>query len=512
MHPTSDHQSRAEPDATSDALPGPADREDFAAAERRHRRARRWYTAVCGLDTLMMGIPLAAVITPLAFLIALLGTDLLNLVVPMPDLSNVLDSGTSSATPLVIAGIVAGVLVPGALVHLAAWAGVRRLVARVGGDAALALGARDPRPSEVEEHQVANVVAEAAIACGIKTPRIQLIDTTVVNAAVIGSGVDDATIVVTTGLLETLNRDETQAVLAHAVGAAANGDLAIGTTITSFLQTIGLMSTVLSVPTSARSRRVVVHLFACTVHPGRDRARAARELAELVASTDADEDDGTRSRVLRIVLFPVSVAGGAYSLARSFYTSLLVDPLLRRGWCARKMLADATAVELTRNPDALVRALTKLADRADVLPGAAWASHLFVVGPEAAMARKSAVLQAHLGALPRGTARLEVFADPEAMTALAAMAKDAGAASFHPPLSERLSALRRLGATVETPISVTASGPSSHPVFSALFAPVRLLAFLFQLAVPLFGMVVALFLGLIYVFPLAALLHEVLRS
>ena len=497
-------------------LPGPTDREDFAHAQRRHRRARRRYTATSGVAMLVMGLPLAAVITPLLFLAALLVTDALNVVVPVSDLSDVFDRSDTadaiSVTPALVAGIVAAVIVPGLVVHLVAWIGVRRLFVGAGSGAALTLGARDPRPGELEEQQVANVVEEVAIVCGIKAPKVQLLDTEVVNAAVIGSDLDDATIVVTTGLLAALSRAETQALLADAIGGAANGDLAIGTTIASVQETIGVMATMLSVSTSASSRGVVRRLFRCAVHPGRDQEWSVAELAALVAYSEPEDDEGKRSRVLRIVLFPGALAGGVYSLTRSFYSSLLVDPVLRRGWRARKLLADATAVELTRNPDALARAFAKLADRADLLPGTSWASHLFVVGPEAVMARSTAVLQEKLSAHPNGTARLAVFSDPEAMTAFAAMAKNANAATFHPPLAERVIALRRLGVSVEATAWVPEMPRRSHRVLAVLFAPFRLVGFLFQLAVPLFAMAVAVFLGLVYVAPVAALLHQGLRS
>src|SRR5215211_7346338 len=171
--------TRSEAALSALTIPGPVDREDFSHAQRRHRRARRRYSAASGVAMLMMGIPLAAVITPLLFLAAL--------------------------------------LVPGLAVHLVAWVGVRRLFGAAGSGAALTLGARDPRPGELEEHQLVNVVEEMAIACGVKAPSIQLLDTEVANAAVIGSDVEDATLVVTTGLLAALSRDETQAVLAHAI-------------------------------------------------------------------------------------------------------------------------------------------------------------------------------------------------------------------------------------------------------------------------------------------------------
>jgi Zn-dependent protease with chaperone function len=51
-------------------------------------------------------------------------------------------------------------------------------------------------------------------------------------------------------------------------------------------------------------------------------------------------------------------------------------------WRARRYLADASAVELTRNPDALAGALERLAQDNSAIPGGAWATHLFVINPQ----------------------------------------------------------------------------------------------------------------------------------
>ncbi len=246
------------------------------------------------------------------------------------------------------------------------------------------------------------------------------------------------------------------------------------------------------------------------MRPGRADARSAAELGELLAYADPDGDEGRRSRVLRVVLLPVALAGGAYALACHFYSSMLVDPVLRRGWRARKRLADATAVELTRHPDALARAFVTLASHAGFPPGASWASHLFVVGPEAEAARSAAILRHRLTAA-QGAAPGGFFADEEATTAFAALAEAGKAATFHPPIGDRISALRRLGASVETTPWSAMPRRRSRAV-SVLVAPLRLLGFVFHLAVPIFGMAVALSLGLIYVAPVTLLLHQFLRS
>jgi hypothetical protein len=273
---------------------------------------------------------------------------------------------------------------------------------------------------------------------------------------------------------------------------------------------MGLMAALLAAPTSAGSRHVLRLVLRSSRRPRGDQADATAELGDLLAYTDPDLDEGKRSRVLRIVLLPVALAGGAYSLTRHFFMSLLVEPVLRRGWRARKRLADATAVELTRNPEALARAYTKLATTAGLPPGATWAAHNFVVGPEAAVAKNAALLHQRLTA-PQGGGPMGLFADAEAMAAFAALAEAAKAATFHPPLAERLDALRRLGASIETTAWLLPP-PARSKVAAVLLAPFRLLAFVFQLTVPIYAIGVALFLGLIYVVPVTVLLHQLLRG
>jgi hypothetical protein len=102
------------------------------------------------------------------------------------------------------------------------------------------------------------------------------------------------------------------------------------------------------------------------------------------------------------------------------------------------------------------------------------------------------------------------FGDPEVLGAFAAIAQLGDAATYHPPIGERLAALRRLGATTEAASLVPPPRRRSR-VLAVLSAPFRLLALLFQLAVPIFALAVALFLGVIYVVPVVALLHHLLR-
>ncbi len=124
---------------------------------------------------------------------------------------------------------------PGALALLLCWLLIRNLLRHSGTAFELAaLTARPPATADVEERQLANV--------GLRSPAVHLVDSEVANAAAVGSSVDDAAIVVSRGLLDTLNRDETQGVLAHLVGRIGNGDLGIGRTIASLYLTLGLVA------------------------------------------------------------------------------------------------------------------------------------------------------------------------------------------------------------------------------------------------------------------------------
>ena len=97
-------------------------------------------------------------------------------------------------------------------------------------------------------------------------------------------------------------------------------------------------------------------------------------------------------------------------------------------WRTRRYLADASAVELTRDPDGLAGALTKLARDDTGIPGGAWASHLFIVAPSGDTSAGASGFQ--------GVSPL----------------------SFHPSLARRLKRLDRVGAHVNLEASHKVSG------------------------------------------------------
>jgi Zn-dependent protease with chaperone function len=89
---------------------------------------------------------------------------------------------------------------------------------------------------------------------------------------------------------------------------------------------------------------------------------------------DLDETSGW-------LTFPFLAVSIAYTLTQLLVGLFLVGPLMAALWRRRRLLADATAVELTRNPDALAHALERTEERAAEVPPGPW-THLFLVGPE----------------------------------------------------------------------------------------------------------------------------------
>ena len=106
---------------------------------------------------------------------------------------------------------------------LLAWLGARALFLRAGAEGILrALGAREPRAGDL----------------------VLLLDGTAANAAAVGSS-PDATIIVSRRLLDELDREETQAMIGHLVGAVGNGDPCTALVVLSMYRAFGLVMTAL---------------------------------------------------------------------------------------------------------------------------------------------------------------------------------------------------------------------------------------------------------------------------
>lgn len=388
------------------AVGGPAvqERETFYEAQRRHRRAGWRFSVLSTMAVGLLGLPLSVVISPFVAAVGLMTLDTVNLVTPMPDpaadigrfLERLSDSDTDpnpddrdnpQVSAAEVAGVAVALVVPGMVVMGVTWLGVRRLVLRAGaGAVVLAAGARPPRPGDIEERQLVNLVEEMALAAGVPPPRVMLLDSDLVNAAVVGRSIEDATLILPRRMLDDLGRAPTGALVADLLAVVVNGDLRMALVISSVFQTLDVVGATLTAPFSRHTRRTLWRLGRLTLRRrGRRDADVeahfvARELA--VATRLGGPDETPKGGCLTTGLqLPFVVASLAYTLTRLLGAGFFVVPIMGALWRRRRLLADATAVEMTRDPDALLRAFDYLEEHATTVPAGPW-SHLFVVGPE----------------------------------------------------------------------------------------------------------------------------------
>lgn len=417
-------------------VPGPADRVHFLHEQRRHRRASRYYGVLGVLTALAAGVPLSLVVTPLVYLVLLTGLHVAELAGSVPSELSTYAAGIARAVrealgalleqrwPRLDLATATALVLPGALVMLALWLAVRRLLGRAGARAAaVALHARPPAAGDFEEGQLRNLTEEMAVAAGLPPSRVELLDGTAANAAAIGTDPKDATLVVSRPLLEQLSRDETQAVVGHLVASVGNGDLRIATLLLSVQQALGLLRIILDAPFGGRSRRAIRRLFGARIPGGAGETDAAR-VAELLAGQalemeddlyrSADEDSAKPSagRVLRwLLLLPLVILAATAKLTTLMMTGALFGPVFVALWRQRRRLADAMAVQLTRNPDALARALERLGAMEHHVAGGNGAAHLFVVWERTAEGKGGSRVFGGIGTLtPSISARRKALA------------------------------------------------------------------------------------------------------
>jgi heat shock protein HtpX len=196
------------------------------------------------------------------------------------------------------------------------------------------LYARPLDPEVPEQHQLANVVAEMALASGLPPPRVYVIPDPSPNALAAGRDPQHAVVAVTQGLLNLLDRAETQGVVAHELAHIHNRD-----TLTMTLVSI-LFGGVMMLADWARRTLYF------------DRGRKTHPLLAVA--------------VLLLVAF----------------TPLLSRFLAMAVSRQREYLADASAVQFTRNPLGLASALEKIGAATSPLRAATrGTAHLFISNP-----------------------------------------------------------------------------------------------------------------------------------
>ncbi|MEI6309353.1 MAG: M48 family metalloprotease [bacterium] len=207
------------------------------------------------------------------------------------------------------------------------------------------MGAQPIRPEQEAEHlELAHIVEELTIASGLPAPKIYYLPGEKgVNAFATGLRRDRAFVCVTQGLLDRLDREETQGVVAHELSHIFHRDMLYMTLLSAIL---GAM--------------VIVQVLAFT------------GLRGVFSFSDSDNLGGCMAAFLFLLVV------GVLSTLFSLVGRLLVLAVSR----SREYLADARAVEFTRNPYGLSRALRNIAGRERTVGAANIATaHLFISDP-----------------------------------------------------------------------------------------------------------------------------------
>ncbi len=180
------------------------------------------------------------------------------------------------------------------------------------------------------------IVENLCLANGQPLPKIHLIPTSALNAFATGRDPEHASIAVTTGLLEALENEELEGVIAHELSHVKNYDIRVMTVVVVLVGTLSLLADWFL-------------RFNLTSRDDRDRG----------------------SNILAIL-------GIALLIVSPIVAELIKLAISRK----REYLADASGALLTRYPEGLARALEKISQSKTPLPGASAATaHLFIANP-----------------------------------------------------------------------------------------------------------------------------------
>src|SRR5215210_4540228 len=220
--------------------------------------------------------------------------------------------------------------------------------------------------SQESAPQLMNVVQEMAIAANVPMPKVYIIEDTAPNAFATGRDPKHASVAITTGLLQKLDREELQGVMGHELSHVRNFDIRFALLVAVLVGSIALLADFFLRFTFWGGGR----------RGGGDRDRGGGGLAAIMF-------------IVAIVLAVIApIIGRMVQLAVSRQ---------------REYLADSSSVELTRNPVGLERALAKISSDREVLEVANRATqHLYFTNPiKKFEERSSSLFSTHPAVLDR---------------------------------------------------------------------------------------------------------------
>jgi heat shock protein HtpX len=219
---------------------------------------------------------------------------------------------------------------------------VTGLATYYGGDRIVLAASRAREISHDDAPVLFNVVEEMAIAAGLPMPKVYIIDDSAPNAFATGRDPEHASVAVTSGLLDKLNRDELQGVIAHEMSHVGNFDIRYAMLVGILVGTTVLISD---------------FFLRGLWFGGGGRGR------------------GEGGGYIQLIMMVIAIV---LAILAPLFARLLQLSISRQ----REYLADASAVRLTRNPKGLADALQKISGDREVLEAANRATaHLYIVNP-----------------------------------------------------------------------------------------------------------------------------------
>src|SRR5215208_6623204 len=220
------------------------------------------------------------------------------------------------------------------------------LISYYGGDKMVLAASRAREITHDDAPVLFNVVEEMSIAAGLPMPKVFIVDDTAPNAFATGRDPEHAVVAVTSGLLEKLDRDELQGVIAHEMSHVANFDIRYSMLVGILVGTTVLIS----------------DFFLRGLWFGGGRGGGRR-------------GGGDGGNQLQLIMMLIAIV---LAILAPLFARLLQLSISRQ----REFLADASAVRLTRNPKGLADALQKISGDREVLEAANRATaHLYIVNP-----------------------------------------------------------------------------------------------------------------------------------
>jgi heat shock protein HtpX len=212
--------------------------------------------------------------------------------------------------------------------------------------------ARQLMPESPRHQMVLDVVREMALAARMPVPRAYIIDDPAPNAFATGRDPDHSVICVTQGLVDEMDREELQGVIGHEMAHISDYDIRTMMMIAVLIGGVAMLAD------------FVIRWSFFGGFGGRGRGGAG-------GGNDRDSGGGEAGVIIAVLVFVLAILAPIFS-------QLIAMAVSRQ----REYLADASSVEFTRNPRALLRALEHIADTESPLKDASRGiSHLFIVNP-----------------------------------------------------------------------------------------------------------------------------------